>query len=191
MQANKRKTKVSRSQIFGCLLLAVAVGFSILLGLFVEDRLPVAYEDTVLTYAEAYDVPPALIFSVIQTESHFDKDAVSSAGAKGLMQMTPETFSWLQTKTGESLPENALFEPSVSIRYGTFFLSLLLEEFPVRDTAIAAYNAGLNAVARWLENPEYSDDGAHLKNIPYSETAYYVVKVNRSLESYSELYDSE
>ena len=135
-----------------------------------------------------YNVPPALIFSVINTESSFNKDAVSSAGARGLMQITPETFEWLQTKTGESLDNDKLFDPEVSIKYGTFFLSILLERFEVVDTAVAAYNAGMNAVSDWLKDPRYSDDGKNLKEIPYSETSYYVVKINRSLESYQKLY---
>lgn len=178
-----------RKTVIGAGLLLIAAVVSVLLGFFFSDTVSTEYETLVLRYAETYDVPPAVIFSVIQTESGFDKDAVSSAGAKGLMQITPETFDWLQTKTGESLPEDALFEPEVSIRYGTLFLSILFQRFEEPDTVFAAYNAGMNAVALWLENPEYSDDGKTLKDIPYEETSYYVVKINRSLKKYKELYD--
>ena len=143
------------------------------------------YEPLIRNYAAQYGVPEAFVLAVAETESHFKADAVSRAGARGLMQITPETFEWLQTKTGEALPYDALFDPEVNIRYGTFFLSILLERFGDTETAAAAYNAGMNAVARWLENPEYSDDGIRLKVIPIDETRYYVVKIRKALNKYN------
>lgn len=173
----------------GSLLMLFAVLFSIMFVRVFKSYTPVQYEEYVIKYSREYNVPPALIFSVINTESGFDKDAVSSAGAKGLMQITPETFQWLQTKTGETLAEDMLFNPDTSVKYGTFFLSILIQRFENIDTALAGYNAGMNAVSGWLDNPEYSDDGKSLKKIPYSETSYYVKKVNNSLKHYKELYD--
>ena len=64
---------------------------------------PVKYETLIEKYSTEYGVPQNLLLAVIKTESSFDPTAVSSAGALGLTQITPETFSWLQTKTGESL----------------------------------------------------------------------------------------
>lgn len=187
MNTNKR-LKERITVIIGFCMMLAAVLASVVLGLFVSDSLPTRYESIVLKYSAQYDVPAALVFSVIRTESDFDPEAVSSAGAMGLMQITPETFDWLQTKTGENLPEERLFDPEISIRYGTYFLSILLREFENIDTAAAAYNAGMNAVIKWLRDPAYSDDGKTLKEIPYKETAYYVVKVNRALKDYRELY---
>lgn len=188
-----KKNKFSRydkfTTVIGLALLAFAVCSSILLCRLFISKAPVEYEENVLKYSAQYNVPPSLIFSVINTESGFDKDAVSSAGARGLMQITPETFEWLQTKTGETLTDDDLFNPDVSIKYGTLFLSILIQRFDNTDTVAAAYNAGMNAVAAWLENPEYSDDGITLKDIPYSETSYYVVKINRALAQYKDLYD--
>ena len=140
-------------------------------------------------YAQEYDVPSYLIYAVINTESGFDPNAVSDLEALGIMQMTPDTFDWLQTKTGDDLPEDALFDKEISIRYGTLFLSMLLEEFGDEDTAVAAYHAGRGRVNEWLENPDYAPDGKTLTNIPTKDTAHYVYKVSRAVEKYQELYD--
>ena len=121
----------------------------------------------------------------------FDKNAVSSVGAKGLTQITPETFQWLQTKTGESYEEDALFEPEISVYYGAYFLNMLLEEFGNTETALAAYHAGRGKVNEWLADPRISPDGEALENIPYEDTAGYVKKVIKVKERYQKIYDIE
>lgn len=153
---------------------------------------PLDYIETVDQYAEEYSVPRVLLFAVIHTESGFQPDAVSSAGAMGLMQITPETFHWLQTKTGETLPDEALFVPETAIRYGALFYSLLLTEFD-NDwfTAVAAYHAGRGQVNIWLSNPEYSADGKTLDTIPSKDTNHYVHKVLQTVEVYYNLYEKE
>ena len=153
---------------------------------------PLDYIETVDQYAEEYSVPRVLLFAVIHTESGFQPDAVSSAGAMGLTQITPETFHWLQTKTGETLPDEALFAPETAIRYWALFYSLLLTEFD-NDwfTAVAAYHAGRGQVNIWLSNPEYSADGKTLTTIPSKDTNHYVHKVFRAVEVYYNLYEKE
>lgn len=153
---------------------------------------PLDYIETVDKYAEEYSVPRVLLFAVIHTESGFQPDAVSSAGAMGLTQITPDTFHWLQTKTGETLPDEALFVPETAIRYGALFYSLLLTEFD-NDwyTAVAAYHAGRGQVNSWLQNPEYSADGKALTTIPSKDTNHYVHKVLRAVEIYYNLYAKE
>lgn len=186
----KRTRPVSRNSVtllVGVLLLLGAVLICIIAGHFLQNGVPLKYESIVEKYSREYQVSEPLIYAVIRTESDFDPQAVSSAGAMGLMQMTPETFAWLQSRSGESLPDSALLEPETSIRYGVYFLSILSERFEVTDTVLAAYNAGMNAVASWLSDPEHSADGKHLQNIPYPETEYYVIKVNRALAQYRAL----
>lgn len=153
---------------------------------------PLDYAETVDKYAEEYSVPRVLLFAMIHTESGFQPDAVSSAGAMGLTQITPETFHWLQTKTGETLPDEALFEPETAIRYGALFYSLLLTEFD-NDwfTAVAAYHAGRGQVNSWLSNPEYSADGKTLDTVPSKDTNHYVNKVLQAVEVYYNLYEKE
>lgn len=171
--------------ILGACLLTIATLFSLFSGFLFTPNTPTPYKDLANRYAREYQISPALVLAVMQTESDFDKNAISSADARGLMQITPETFEWLQTKTGEKLELDALFEPEVSVRYGTLFLSILSERFENLEAIVAAYNAGINAVTGWLADSRYSDDGKTLKAIPYEETEYYVVKIKRALEYYT------
>lgn len=186
-----KKTKsISRNALtlgLGILLMLGAFLACVAAGHFLQNGLPLKYEAYVEKYSAEYQVPAPLVYAVIRTESDFDPAAVSSAGAMGLMQMTPETFHWLQSRTGEDLPDEALLDPETSIRYGVYFLSVLSDRFPVTDTVLAAYNAGMNAVAGWLEDPQHSSDGQNLTDIPYPETEYYVIKVNRALADYRAL----
>lgn len=152
---------------------------------------PLKYSDTAQKYAEEYGVDKALVFAVIYTESHFDPEAVSQADARGLMQITPDTFAWLQTKTGEKLGEEELFDPETNIKYGCLFLSMLIDEFGDTKEAVAAYNAGRSRVNEWLSDPELSKDGKTLIKIPFSESAHYVSKVGRARNIYSNLYFTE
>ena len=131
------------------------------------------------------------MLAVIKTESSFDPEAESSAGALGLTQITPETFHWLQTKTGEALSDNALCDPETSIRYGALFLGLLLDEFKAEETAVAAYHAGRGRVNSWLKDKNISPDGVNLRDIPIPETAHYVRKVMRAVNIYNSFYKSK
>ena len=151
---------------------------------------PLKYSEHVEYYSELYEVPEPIIYAVIKTESSFQPDAVSPAGAIGLMQITPDTFEWLCTKTGEEADLRLLKDPATNIRYGTYFLSLLHHEFKSWDTVYAAYNAGRTRVNGWLASEEYGNNG-RLKNIPIKETREYVQKVKESAANYEKLYYPE
>lgn len=88
---------------------------------YMRSAYPVEYEAYVEAYAEEYELPPSLLYAVIRTESEFNPDAVSSAGAVGLMQLTEDTFSWAQYRCGveEELPQEKRFDPQTSIHYGS------------------------------------------------------------------------
>ena len=189
-----RKTKAALK------IAALVTAFALLIGVSVffagktayKAAYPCKYTFEIEKYADEYDVPRALLFAVIHTESGFDPNAVSSAGALGLTQITPETFHWLQTKTGESLPDSALYEPDVSVRYGALFYSMLLSEFggDIR-TAVAAYHAGRGQVNAWLRDGQYSADGKTLDSIPSRDTNHYVYKVTKAINIYNNLYEKE
>ena len=156
---------------------------------FTKLQYPLDYYEYVEKYSEEYDVPKSLIFAVIRSESSFDSTALSYAGAHGLMQITSETFDWLQYRrdaTGDYVTSD-LYIPEVNIDYGTYFLSYLLDKYESEATAIAAYNAGVGAVDGWLQDKDISNDGVTLDNIPYPETANYVKKVISAKEVYSGL----
>lgn len=157
-----------------------------------KAEFPMKYQDKISLYAETYGVPEDLLYGVIHTESGYDEKAKSHAGAIGLTQITPETFLWLQTKTGENLPEEALYDADTSVKYCAVFYGLLLKEFGGDEkTAIAAYHAGRGQVNAWLRDPAISPDGKTLVNIPESETKKYVEKVQRAVSIYDKLYKKE
>ncbi len=181
---------VRRSAVIIILLaVSVLVGILIEFGIDRFDRhtYPRKYEGIVQKYAAEYSVPEEIVFSVIKTESGFDPNAVSSAGAKGLMQLLPVTMEWLAQYRGETCDLGMIHDPDTNIRYGTFYLSYLYERFGDWDTAFAAYNAGPGNVAEWLEDEAYAKDGK-LTAIPYRETENYVRKIRAAMEKYTELY---
>lgn len=151
---------------------------------------PLKYTELVEQEAENFGLEPELVYAVIHTESKFDPNAHSHAGARGLMQMTGETFAWMQEILGEPEAYTAddLYDPAVSIRYGCAFLSRLINYYGNVETALCAYNAGMGNVSSWLSDPEHSFDGKTIYAIPFGETDSYVKKVIRAESIYKELY---
>jgi Soluble lytic murein transglycosylase and related regulatory proteins (some contain LysM/invasin domains) len=152
-----------------------------------EKAYPLNFTEYVEMNAEYYGVPKDIIYSVIKVESNYTQTAVSSKGAVGLMQMMPDTFEWLLTKTGEEHSMDKLNDPAVNIKYGTYYLSMLYDELAVWDNVYAAYNAGIGNVRKWLKDSQYTTNG-RLTNIPFNETSKYVVKVNEARDMYNKLY---
>ncbi len=152
---------------------------------------PLQYTEEVTTASEEFGIEPSLIYAVIHTESSFQPQVTSSAGAKGLMQLTDNTLEWALGRAGEKGKYTAedLYDPQVNIHYGVYVLTLLGEQFENTETILAAYNAGQGRVSEWLKDPAYSADGVHLDAIPYSETADYVERVQSARELYQELYN--
>ena len=148
---------------------------------------PERYAGIVSKYSAEYGVPEYVIYAVILSESSFDADAKSGAGAIGLMQLMPATFDWLLMWTGEDLAPEMISDPETNVKYGTYLLRYLYLKYENWDTVYAAYNAGLGRVDGWLADPAYSADGA-LTDIPIEETKNYVVKVASAAVKYQELY---
>ncbi|MGN1418372.1 MAG: lytic transglycosylase domain-containing protein [Acutalibacteraceae bacterium] len=149
---------------------------------------PIRYNKFVEVYTEEYNLEKSFVYAVIKCESNFDSEAVSNVDAKGLMQIMPETFSWLKTKTGENLEEKMLFDPETSIKYGCLLYEILIKEFGDKETAVAAYHAGLGNVSKWLKDKKYSSDGVHLDDIPFPSTKAYVQNVIKAENIYKKLY---
>lgn len=156
-----------------------------------ELNYPREYSTYVEKAASDYNLEPSLIYAVIRTESGFDPDAQSGAGACGIMQMMPSSFEWLMEKRGESglYTTEDLFNPEICIDYGSYLLRYFYDYYGTERSAVAAYNAGF-VVGEWLENPDYSADGENLDVIPYPETSNYVDKVESAKEMYIKLYYS-
>lgn len=157
---------------------------------YYQAAYPVQYTQEVAAASEDTGLPESLIYSVIRTESGFRPGAESSVGAKGLMQITPDTLSWVRYRIGEAgaAPVELLFEPEANITYGAHTLALLVEEFGSIDTALAAYHAGFGNVKNWLTDAGCSPDGKSLSTIPFGDTSRYVAKVLSTAEMYRRVY---
>lgn len=155
----------------------------------IKKRLPIKYSEQVAKYARIYELDEYLVYSVICAESGFDKEAESSAGAKGLMQLMPDTASWLKDKYDLELDPENLFDPETNIMLGCCYLSYLMGRFDNNvDLVLAAYNGGEGNVKKWLSDEKYSSDGINLTHIPYEETRNYVKKVSTYFKLYKEIY---
>jgi|GEM_PF-1650553 len=148
---------------------AFTLGVVLILGYtFLVVRFPKRYDDIVQNAAIAHGVSPALIHAVIQAESGYDKNAVSKAGAVGLMQIMPRTGRYIADLMGLEFNIDMLVDPYYNINMGTFYLSRLMQRFELNN-AIAAYNAGEGNVSKWIAQG--------LETIPFPETRTYVRRV--------------
>lgn len=192
MRRNKTNHKKTATTILLLILLTLAAFFALRAeyGRFMKRMYPLKYSEIISREAQRDGLAPALVYSVVKAESGFDPDAKSHAGAVGLMQLTPDTFEWLQgrLKQNEAYQEEDLYTPEINIRYGCGFLALLLEKYGSLRTALCAYNAGIGTVNGWLEDPKVSKDGVSLDSIPYGETEKYVEAVLENYQHYQKLY---
>lgn len=132
---------------------------------------------------EESGISPALVYAVMKAESSFHEDAVSSAGAVGLMQILPSTAEFICRRCGVEFSAEKLKEGEYNTRLGCLYLKYLTERFEV-STALAAYNAGEGTVSGWLCDGRYSADGKQLSAIPYPETEAYVKRVMKFRKIY-------
>ena len=123
-----------------------------------NTKLQRKYHPLIVQAARQYQLEPAFIHAVITAESSYQRNAVSGAGAKGLMQLMPVTAQRFGVKDP--------FDPKQSIYAGTQYLHKLLKEFKTKKLALAAYNAGEGTVRRYNRQIP-----------PYPETQRYVSKV--------------
>jgi soluble lytic murein transglycosylase len=156
-----------------------------------EARHPYAYRDLVESRAEAEGLDPALVAAVILNESSFDPRAESRLGARGLMQLMPDTAEWVAGKLKEPYDLDALYDPDTNIRFGCWFMGYLTRKFGGDPVKVAAgYHAGGGQVEAWLKNPEYAQ-GGELTVIPFGDTDRYVRKVMNAYEVYQKHYYPE
>ncbi len=155
----------------------------------IERRLPIKYEAEVKKYSKMYRFDEYFIYAIICAESGFDNEAQSQVGAKGLMQLMPETAKWLKQKYKLDIDVENLFDPETNIHLGCQYIAYLSGRFNNDMVLVlAAYNGGEGNVRNWLNNKLYSSDGKTLKNIPYKETANYVKRVSTYYELYKDTY---
>jgi soluble lytic murein transglycosylase len=197
--ALKRRNRVRRRRVGALLLVALlAIGAAFVLRpLFHhavrEIALPLRHEDIIRQQARDKGVDPALVAAVIYAESHFIDGRTSSAGAQGLMQLTPATAQYIANKSGGTAFRVAdLGTPQVNISYGTFYLRYLMRRYG-DDTplVLAAYNAGEGNVDRWIAKARAGGQALDVGAIPFGETRNYVQRVLDARKEYRATYRSE
>jgi soluble lytic murein transglycosylase len=156
-----------------------------------ELTLPLRHEDIIRQQAREKDLDPALIAAVIYQESKF-RDQTSRAGARGLMQITPETAEFIARRSGGTrFTQEDLATPQINISYGSYYLRYLLDRYRGdTELATAAYNAGETNVDKWIRAAGGRDrfDPA---DIPFPETRNYVDEVKDHRADYREEYAEE
>lgn len=187
------------------LLLLAALGglvFGALLG--IRWLYPFPYRDIIVAQSGRLGLDPRLVAAVIRVESRFFPGAVSSVGARGLMQVLPETGRWAAGRLGlTGFRSEMLYDPVVNITIGTWYLAHLLDQFEGRapaagarlptglPAALAAYNAGRQVVDAWLAVGVWDGTEAGANRIPFPETRAFVRRVLRDYRVYRALYGPE
>ena len=113
-----------------------------------------------------------MVYAIIKAESDFQEDAVSLAGAVGLMQLLPRTAKWIAEEVDGVYYYEELFNKAKNIEYGCYYLRYLFDKFNDMDIVICAYNAGETKVREWVE-----DGNLVLNKIDYPETRNYLKNV--------------
>ena len=190
---NRRITKRRRRRLaIGAGVVCAGIVAGVLLARGTIDRaiqeltLPLKHEDVIRQQAREKNVDAALIAAVIYSESKFS-DRTSSAGARGLMQITPEAANEIERRSGgTTFKLKDLGDPEINIRYGTYLLRELLDRYDGDVVAaLAAYNAGPGNVDKW------GGSDLSVEGIPFPETRAYVEEVLDKQRAYRDKYPRE
>jgi soluble lytic murein transglycosylase len=154
-----------------------------------EITLPLRHDDIIRQQATDKGLDPALIAAVIYEESRF-RDQTSHAGARGLMQLTPDTADFIARRSGGvRFTQADLATPQINIAYGAWFLRYLIDHYEGNETlAIAAYNAGQTNVDGWVGRAGGPDEFDTARHIPFPETRAYVSNVLERRGEYRDHY---
>lgn len=156
-----------------------------------ESGNSITYQPLIERYAAEYNLRPAFVAAIIRNESSFRTDAESSVGARGLMQLMPDTAEWIAGKIGDSnYSFDHLYDAETNIRYGCWYLNYLSKLF--RGDAVlvsSAYHAGQTTVTRWLSDKSISSDGVTIPvdKLPDGPTKQYAGRVTTSYGIYEAL----
>ncbi len=185
----KRKPKSGFSRILWVIILiflSLVISFPKWISIFY----PEPHRDIVFSAAYDNQVDPYLVFAIIRAESKFQSTAESPVGAKGLMQIMPETAEWIAMQRGiENFDTAELHQPKVNIQFGCWYLDNLSQEFNGNLPAvIAAYNAGRGKVGEWIQSGQWDGSLESAEDIPFAETKQYVGNVLQNYDAYRAIY---
>jgi soluble lytic murein transglycosylase len=170
-------------RIFSIIFLVLIIGIFIyfyLPSIFSDSIYPLEYKDFIAKYSTQNNLNPNFTAAVIYSESHFNPQATSPVGARGLMQLMPQTASGIAKELGESFSPDKLYDPETNIRFGCHYLGGLEDKYyHDPNVPLIAYNGGVGLADRYAASPTINLN---------AETSYYVVKVNKNQEIYNQLY---
>ena len=151
------------------------------------------YMEFVEKYSEEYGVDKFLILAIIKNESNFKPNIDSHMGAIGLMQLMESTAMEISNEIhDEEIIKEELYDPEMNIKIGTKYFSYLVKHYNGNEAlALAAYNAGMGNVDKWIEEGIIKENGSDLENIPYKETNNYVRKILRDYKIYINLWSKK
>ena len=156
-----------------------------------DGTLAVTWQEHIEKYAAQYNLQPAFVMAIIRNESSFRTKAESSVGARGLMQMMPDTAEWIAGKLDDhSYTFDSMWDAETNIRYGCWYLGYLTRLFHGDAELIsAAYHAGQTTVTQWLSDRTKSPDGVHLDLDKLSDgpTKQYIGRVTQTYGIYQTL----
>jgi soluble lytic murein transglycosylase len=154
---------------------------------------PAPFRDAVVRASKQQNIDPRLVLSIMKQESSFNPRAKSAAGARGLLQMTPDMAAKYapSVKLGK-VSEDDLFRPDINILLGTAYLAELNRMFPELPEALAAsYNGGEDNVARWVVRAKHKDPGIFTSEVGFNESKDYVNRVMANYRAYRILYTED
>jgi soluble lytic murein transglycosylase len=191
-RASARRRVLALAGVAAVVVAAVAIVVPMLHRAVREVTLPLKHEDIIRQQARDKDLDPALIAAVIFAESKF-RDRTSATGAKGLMQIQPETARFIARRSGgTTFDVRDLGTPQINIQYGSYYLRYLLDRYGGnRVLAVAAYNGGETNVDRWIAQSGRRGKAFGLDDIPFPETRAYVSRVFDAERDYRREYGSE
>ena len=151
---------------------------------------PLAYSEIIGAESRSRGLDPLLVAAIARQESAFAPDVVSRAGARGLLQLMPETGRWWARRLGvRDYNIDLLFDPEINIHLGTAYFADLQRRYGDLQISLVAYNAGPTRARRWRQRPEYRlDSELFAERIPLSETRSYVKNVQAHYRIYRHVY---
>jgi len=157
---------------------------------FWEILFPLNHWQAISAEATKRNLDPYLVASIIRQESGFEPSTVSNAGAVGLMQIMPAEAAGIAARAAlPAVTRESLFDPATNVAVGAAEYSQKLALMRgIQPLAIAAYNAGEEAVNRWLAQTPIDDVDFFIESIPYAETRLYVKTVTRNQHEYRRIY---
>lgn len=189
----RQKTKMGFwKKICICIVILAGIGYGIWHDEDFQRKYiyPYPYRQFIEYYADRYQMDECLVAGVALAESKFEPTAQSVHGAQGIMQIMPETAAWIAYQIeDDNFSADEMYEPEKNIKYGTWYLASLNEEFfGNKVLVLAAYNAGRGNVHEWMEKYGWDEKFSDYKQIPFPETREYVQKVLKYERKYKLLY---